>query len=225
LLSSDITEHGAARNIDTTDLSRLVGDFPSILSNTNGGLGVTIEYKICPLDYLRFTLGTTNGQASSIPQPSDIFMDSFLHLHEQWQNIERQIKDYDDETKNFRGCYLCTKHFYHDNITDLLEEALQAKLGLQVEFSRILNHRRSSAYGADKLRLFIQDSYKSKLSPKATTELIAQARTRLYLRKLVLSFGSQYADYHHAKNAISVGSNIYVFYFTDETRRDRVVEC
>ncbi|KAI1852962.1 hypothetical protein JX265_012851 [Neoarthrinium moseri] len=217
---SDVPEYGSFKKISGDTLSGFIRSFPSAIKATSGGRGVNLTYTLASLEWVSYILNINSRPRISLTHPPQGMIKSFIHLYQRWLDIGRHIQDYVDEVETCRGCNFCSTHTELSDVQDQLEKALAKKSALRIEFARILLGIRSSTSTAEELRSFVAQSYSGALTPKSISNLLTQAKDKLYFRRQLLTSGGQYLDFDRAKEAISVGSNIYILYFNVDTKKD-----
>ncbi|KAM0816813.1 hypothetical protein AB5N19_02615 [Seiridium cardinale] len=181
-----------------------------------------VAYTIYPLSYVRFVLGIPVGPMRPLEQPTELLLRNFFHACDALLSMEREIKDYNDEVGGARSCSLCPKQVMLHNIHERLESGLSQKSIMLNDYSRILADIRTSKPGSSEaLRDLVRTMYTCPNGPKSIRTVITQARQSWSLRKMVASHSGQYLDYRGAKKAISVGSRIYILFFTEAMKHDQ----
>lgn len=104
-----------------------------------------------------------------------------------------------------------------------LESSLNEILALRSDYRLVLQDIRGSICRHDELPKIIQRFYTGKASSKVIESILSEANKNLRFKAAVLKYGGQYIDYNDAQKAISVGSNIYIMYFTADMKSN--IDC
>ena len=220
----DLTDRQHIQNIGVNKVISFIDELRSVLAKEDYGRGVQLSYTLTPTNSLNHFAGLRNSQSPSIPQIPDGIFRQFIRVFEKWCQMERSINDYITGLEAMSLCSPSTKK--NADIASMeswLVSVLEEILTLKSIYSRALLDVRKSNCSSKVLTEILMRCYAGKASPKTVMPALTQAKEDLSLRTTVLRQGGQYSNYNDALTAISTGSNIYVFFFTQAMKQDH--EC
>ncbi|KAI1076855.1 hypothetical protein F5B20DRAFT_593651 [Whalleya microplaca] len=220
---SDIDMWRNLQNIGMQEVDGIIKEIPTVLPREN----IIFSYDLVPINYLRFVTRLSIGcRQLSLPSgPDQVHQgvyQQFIRLFDQWRTIETNVRDYLNDTRS-RAPH--GTGAFNENNTKLdkhLESCLDKLQVLQKEYSETLHLTRQSLCPASELNRLLQKFYSNEASPKAVSSILNRAKKNCEFKLSITDHGGQYVDYDGAQRAISVGSNIYIMYFTEEMRKDKV---
>ncbi|RYP54447.1 hypothetical protein DL768_000753 [Monosporascus sp. mg162] len=216
---SDISNLQHVQNVGVKEVTRFMDELPSRMATMDYGRGVNLFYTLVPIDSMQSMPGFRTR--SLLVQASDRILQQIIRTFNQWNRVERAIHDYHSKSNAvFFRCPTANSP-EAETIESQLESILEEILDLKSEYSRALLDVRSSRCTPARLTQILQRYYTGKASPKVVEPFLSQAVEDLDFKMTVLDYGGQYTDYTGALSAISTGSNIYVFYFTQTMKQDR----
>ncbi|CAJ2504652.1 Uu.00g120460.m01.CDS01 [Anthostomella pinea] len=211
---SDLTDWERIYNLSVKDKSELMNDLPNALKRADYGRGDPIAYSLVPIEYMRLMLGVPSHQQAPVQQPAGALLRQFIHFFDQWQEVERDIKNFQE--KRMTATLPCT-----DPVINLLERTLKAKSSMRDGFREALKHARGAADPNDALTRILHKYCTSTESPKAVQEILAKEAGDSEFKAGVTGNGGQYTDFAGAQRAVSVRSNIYIKYSTEDMKREK----
>lgn len=220
VIFSDFNNWQHVNNVGTKEAIAFINELPSMIATMDYGRGVNLLYTLVPIDSHHILSGLRAGQTSQMVCPSKGILQQFIRVFDQWNQFHRLIHDYhiNSEAVYFRCPGANSREAA--SIKSQLKPILQEFFTLESDYCRSLLDVRSSVQPPERLTQILHQYYTGKASPKSVQLILSQAKEDLDLKKAVLDHGSQYGNYADASNAISTGSNIYVFYFTQESKKD-----
>lgn len=217
---SDLNNWQHVNNVEMKDIIAFVNELPSRVTTMDYGRGVNLSYTLVPIDSHHSLAGLRSGQNPPMAYPPKGILQQFIRVFDQWSQFHRLIHDYHN---NSEAVYFRCPGANSSEAASLkaqLKSILQELLTLESDFCRSLLDVRSSIRPPERLTQILHQYYTGKASPKSVQLILSQAKEDLNFKKAVMDHGGQYGNYANASNAISAGSNIYVFYFTQESKKD-----
>ncbi|KAK8078744.1 hypothetical protein PG994_002551 [Apiospora phragmitis] len=201
---SDIKGMPSVKKVKVSKVESLIGDIPKSLEETNHGRGVPLIYHLVPLDYLRVMHGLEIGPKLTVHHPDDWQIKAFVH-----------------ETKSIYFMFGAQGPQNIDEYIEQLENALEAKKEFRRDASNTFEKLRAGNCLGDSLEILLLDHVQSSSSPEHTTKVLKRAINYVSLRKALTTHGGRYFDYNGSQDEISMGSSIYVLFFTEAMTGDK----
>ncbi|KAI6082743.1 hypothetical protein F4821DRAFT_281491 [Hypoxylon rubiginosum] len=207
-LFSDITGMECLQNLSIQEILRSIRSLPFHFQQTKK----PISCKLLATENIQMVVDIKLSDNRQVTQVPNEFHEELFRLVGEWDSIEEKSRD-----------LLANPELSRSELTLLRNECKARSLArhsfLDAYKEALIDARRGSS-SLEPIVTTLRDSDSDKSRQKFVS-IIDETTDNLKFRKRIVDQDGKLLDYEGAQKAISTGSNIYVFYFTEGMKREK----